>query len=130
MKRIFTSLLFCVGLITNYAQQIIVEIPDHISAGETLKINYEYSLQKAGKITSSIDLYDGPNWLSHIGYAELLPAKKGESNEGILEIKIPRKLKPSEDLKPGQAYKININLYQNEEWKSWKGAELEILNRI
>jgi lysophospholipase L1-like esterase len=96
-------------------------IPNSIEAGTILKVNFRYTAAKEVNINSSINLLDDWTWVSNVGGQDKkFPA--GIDVDGSFDILIPKRTKPSANLKDKMNYKIRMEMKSLPEY-SWLSGD-------
>lgn len=84
-------------------------IPEVIETGTVLKVNFKYTSAKEINIYSGINLFNDWTWVSSVG-GQGRKFTAGKDVESSFEIAIPKRTKPTADLKDKMNYKINIEM--------------------
>lgn len=107
------QLLFIALLVTSFIKAQSIEFTSDISTaqiGNTIKVDFKYTVDTVGYIYCGINLLDDWTWVSFLAGAELNPAVAGTDVAGSVTIAIPEGTTPSSSLTGSLNYKINIEL--------------------
>lgn len=116
MNKKTILLILLVSFITKgSAQSITFESPTLTNGliGNTITVDYKYTIAADGYIYCAIELLDGWSWSANVANAELTTAVAGTDVTGSFELLIPDNITPTADLTGNLNYKIKIELKQN-----------------
>ncbi len=100
--------------------------PATVSAGQSVEINYNYTLENEGKVKVALSLYNGDNWANDAANFIIDPAAAASTPvEGVATIGIPTDITPSDELEAGQSYKWEIAVY-DPNWTYFTGAKSDV----
>jgi hypothetical protein len=122
-----TKLLFIALLMSTFinAQSIEFTSAELSTAeiGNTITIDYKYTIAADGYIYCAINLLDDWTWTAEVVGIELANAVAGTDVTGSFDLTIPEGTTASVDLTGNLNYKINIELKQTPDQNTWLAGQ-------